>query len=204
MRKRESLLILKIVAAVIVSFIVFFWISYELNKGRTGETDITETEVTENNKPETRSSETSVTPVPTVTLPPETSSTSSETTKTSETTAFPRLDIGQVKDAWVYSVWYDAVESNPADYDTIEKSKAFALKGVFYFNTPLTAEFETRLYKDDTLLLTGEVRMKDNVTAEADFSAGLAGIGNFEAGEYYIELLYNGETVAVTSVMRVR
>ena len=204
MRKRESLLILKIVAAVIVSFIVFFWISYELNKGRTGETDITETEVTENNKPETRSSETYVTPVPTVTLPPETSSTSSETTKTSETTAFPRPDIGQVKDALVYSVWYDAVDDNPVDYSDISSEDAFALKGVFYFNTPLTCSFVANLCKDNEILFTKTVTLKNNVTAEADFSAGLEGLGTFEPGDYYVELFFEGEFVSSTSIMTVR
>ena len=68
----------------------------------------------------------------------------------------------------------------------------------------MTADFETKLYKGDSVLLTGQVKMRDNVTAEADFSAGLEDSGTFEVGDYRIELLYKGETVAVTSIMRVK
>ena len=46
--------------------------------------------------------------------------------------------------------------------------------------------------------------MYDNVTAEADFSAGLEGLGTFEPGDYTVELYYNGEFIAKTGVMRVK
>ena len=52
--------------------------------------------------------------------------------------------------------------------------------------------------------MTREIKLNDNVTAEADFSAGLEGTGNFDTGDYYIELLYDGKPVANTSKMRVR
>ena len=59
------------------------------------------------------------------------------------------------------------MDSNPADYDEIDSNDAFALKGVFYFNKPLTAVFEANLYKGDELVMTREVRLRENVTAEA-------------------------------------
>lgn len=127
-----------------------------------------------------------------------------ETTGTSATTEQTVPDIDYIRGACVYSVWYDAVIDNPADYESIDSGDAFALKGVFYFNTPLTAVFEARLYKDGAVLLKRDVKLKENVTAEADFSAGLEGFGTFERGDYYIELFYKGESVATTSKMRVR
>ena len=212
MKKRKSPLILKILTAGLVSLAVFLIIAFNEGKGRSGDAetpepaDIPVTSETEKIPVETTATPT---PIPTVTVVPETSETS-ETSETTETiditiTAVPtEPDIDYIRDAWVYSVWYDPVESNPADYDTISSDEAFALKGVFYFNTLLTADFETKLYKGDSVLLTGQVKMRDNVTAEADFSAGLEDIGTFEAGDYRIELLYKGETVAVTSIMRVK
>ncbi len=113
------------------------------------------------------------------------------------------IDVSFVRDAYLISCWYDAVDDNPVDYGSVNSEDAFALKGVFYFNTPLTTVFEARLYKDDEVILTREVRMNGNVTAEADFSAGLEGLGTFETGEYYVELVFDGESIATTSIMRV-
>ena len=113
------------------------------------------------------------------------------------------VDVSFIRDAYLISCWYDVVDDNPVDYGSVNSEDAFALKGVFYFNTPLTAVFEARLYKDDQVLLTREVRMNGNVTAEADFSAGLEGLGTFETGEYYVELFFDGESIATTSIMRV-
>ena len=170
-------------------------------------------------KPETQSTEVTVvssetaepTPVQTtettetteITGTTETGETS-ETSGTSESTTESRLTYEEVSQAYIYSVWYDAVDSNPADYDEIDSNDAFALKGVFYFNKPLTAVFEANLYKGDELVMTREVRLRENVTAEADFSAGLAGLGTFAPGDYTVELLYEGENIAVTPSMRVR
>ena len=131
------------------------------------------------------------------------SSQTSESSVISETTVESRLTFDDVRGAFVYSVWYDAVDSNPADYDEIYSDDAFALKGVFYFNKPLTTVFEAVLYRDDEVVMSREVKLKDNVTAEADFSAGLAGMGTFAPGAYYVELLYEGSKIAVTPYMRV-
>ena len=136
--------------------------------------------------------------------PQETSESTYETmeptgTYITESTEPVELDIGFVSGAYLTSTWYDVIDDNPVDYDSVNTEDAFALKGVFYFNTPITGVFEAYLYKDDSVLMTRNVNMKNNVTAEADFSAGLEGLGTFEPGEYYVELY-----LASTSVMRVR
>ena len=132
-----------------------------------------------------------------ISLPP-TGSYTSSTAETSE------LGISYVKDIFIHSVWYDVTTDNPAEYSSIGTDKAFALKGVFYFSEPLTTVFEARLLKGDEVILTRNVNMYDNVTAEADFSAGLEGLGTFEPGEYTVELYFGGELVARTDIMRVR
>ena len=122
-------------------------------------------------------------------------------TYTSETEEPEILDYDYVKSLWVYTVWYDPVEDNPADYTAVDTADAFALKGVFYFSKPLTTVFEARLLKDGEVILTKEIVMNDNITAEADFSAGLQGWGVFEPGDYTVELLFEGKTVAYTGVV---
>jgi len=121
-----------------------------------------------------------------------------------ESTEPVELDTGFVSGAYLTSTWYDVIDDNPVDYDSINSEDAFALKAVFYFNTPMTGVFEAYLYKDDSVLMTRNVNMKNNVTAEADFSAGLEGLGTFEPGEYYIELYFDGERIASSTVMKVR
>lgn len=141
--------------------------------------------------------------------PQETTETTYETmeptgTYITESTEPVELDIGFVSGAYLTSTWYDVIDDNPVDYDSINSEDAFALKAVFYFNTPMTGVFEAYLYKDDFVLMTRNVNMKNNVTAEADFSAGLEGLGTFEPGEYYIELYFDGERIASSTVMKVR
>ena len=124
-------------------------------------------------------------------------------TYTSETD-YIELTVDYVKSVYVYSVWYDAVDDNPADYDSIKSSNAFALKGVFYFSTPLTGLFEARLLQNNEVLLKKAVNLKNNVTAEADFSAGLEGLGTFQQGFYTVELYFDGELIAHTSPIEVK
>ena len=123
---------------------------------------------------------------------------------TSDTPETTELTVNFVKSSYVYSVWYDVTSDNPADYSSITSDKAYALKGVFYFSSPLTGTFEAKILKDDEVVLTRNVNMYDNVTAEADFSAGLEGLGTFEPGDYTVELYFNGEFVAKTGGMRVK
>ena len=120
-----------------------------------------------------------------------------------ETTEPVELDFGFVSGAYLTSSWYDIIDDNPISNDSVNSEDAFALKAVFYFNTPITGVFEAYLYKDDSVLLTRNVNMRNNVTAEADFSAGLEGLGTFEPSEYFIELYFDGELVASSTVMRV-
>ena len=107
-------------------------------------------------------------------------------------------DIDYIRSVCIYTVWYDAIDDNPVKEQYVNKEDAFAIKGVFYFSVPLTTSFEARLYQDGDLILTKEIVLNNNVTAEADFSAGLEGWGTFSAGTYTIELLFEGESVAVT------
>ena len=113
-------------------------------------------------------------------------------------TGASRPDADYISSVYVYSVWYDPVEDNPYPDVGMRSEDSFALKGVFYFSEPLTASFEAKLYKDNKVLLTRNVSLKDNVTAEADFSAGLEGFGVFDKGIYKIELDYDGNMIAFT------
>ena len=110
-------------------------------------------------------------------------------------------DIDYIRSVCIYTVWYDATEDNPMTSNYVDKENAFAIKGVFYFSTPLTTTFEARLYQDGALLLTKEIVLDNNITAEADFSAGLEGWGTFSVGTYEIELFFEGESVAITDFL---
>ena len=112
-------------------------------------------------------------------------------------------DFEHVSSVYIYSVWYDPTEDNPAEDLKARSKDSFALKGVFYFSEPLTAVFDAKLFKDNDLLLTKTVVMKDNVTAEADFSAGLEGFGVFDEGIYRIELVYDSRSIAFTPAFEV-
>lgn len=122
---------------------------------------------------------------------------------TSETEDDRKLDAGYIKSLVVYSVWYDVTTGNPAKYDSIKSEKAFALKGVFYFSSPVTAEFEAKLLNGNETVLKKTFKVNKDVTCNADFSAGLEGLGTFEPGKYTVVLLFDGEEVAKTDVLRV-
>ena len=62
---------------------------------------------------------------------------------------------------------------------------------------------EAKLYQDGELILTKEIVLNNNITAEADFSAGLEGWGTFDAGSYTIELFFEGDSVAITDSLYV-
>lgn len=117
---------------------------------------------------------------------------------TEESEAQKAPDYDHVSSIYVYSVWYDPTEDNPAKSLKARSKDTFALKGVFYFSEPLTAVFDAKLFKGNELLLKRTVEMKDNITAEADFSAGLEGFGVFDEGIYRIELVYDGRSIAFT------
>ena len=193
MKKRKTTSVLKFMAMILPLAAMAAFSACRVPDVTESETVTEPVEITASGITESRTSESTSVSV-----------TTASSVETSESATATELNAEYVKELCVYSVWYDAVESNPVDYSSIESKDAFALKGVFYFSTPLTTVFQTRLYKDDSPVLDGEVKMKENVTAEADFSAGLAGLGTFEPGEYHIELLFDGETVASTSKMRVR
>ena len=133
-----------------------------------------------------------------------TDSTSASSVIIPSATTTTEIGIAFVEEAYVCSVWYDAVEGNPADSLSIDSSKATALRGVFYFNEPMTTVFQARLYKDKDIIMTRDIYMKDNVTAEADFYAGFEETDLFEPGVYYIELLFEDKPVATTARLKVK
>lgn len=124
-------------------------------------------------------------------------------TYTTEPLEMMDVDAEYIRSIYVYTTWYDIIDDNPVDYYDVASEDAFALKNVFYFNTPITVTFEARLYKDDDLLLTKEVVLKNNVTAEVDFSAGLEGLGTFGPGTYTVQLLYLDEEIAYSRPIEV-
>ena len=111
---------------------------------------------------------------------------------------FERID-----KAYVYSAWYDVEKDNPVDYTSIDANDAYALKCVFYFNEPVTGSFRAVLKRNGLQVSVKNIRIKDKVVCECDFSAGLEGRGTFEAGTYNVALETEGKSVAVSGDMRV-
>ena len=107
------------------------------------------------------------------------------------------------KKAYVYNVWYDIEKDNPVDYDSIDSNDAYALKCVFYFNKPVSGDFRAVLNRDGKPVAETDIRIDGKVVCECDFSAGLEGVGTFEAGVYCVSLETGGKTVAVSVEMRV-
>ena len=139
-----------------------------------------------------------------VTVPTDTYETIEPTgSYTSPTYETHEITSDYLTDICVYNVWYDPIDDNPIDYTYVYSEDAFALKGVFYFSAPLDVTFEAQLYKDNDIVMTREVTLNGEVTAECDFSAGLEGLGTFESGTYMIELLYEGESISITDSIEV-
>ena len=195
MANRKALIGTRIAAGLLSLFVLASFCSCSILDDFRDDTDGSRTYSSEKFKPEGNSQETTETTYETM-----------EPTGTYiiETTAPVDLDAGLVSGAYLTSSWYDVVDDNPVNYDSVNTEDAFAIKAVFYFNTPITGVFEAYLYKDNSVLMTRYVNMRNNVTAEADFSAGLEGLGTFEPGEYYVELYFDGELIASSTVMKVR
>ena len=140
-----------------------------------------------------------------VTIPTDTYETIEPTgSYTSPTYETHDINAEYLTDICVYSVWYDAIDDNPLDVTYVDSEDAFALKGVFYFSAPLDVTFEAHLYRDKDIVMTREVTLNGEVTAECDFSAGLEGLGTFEPGYYMVVILYDGEVIATTDSLEVR
>lgn len=105
--------------------------------------------------------------------------------------------------AYVYNVWYDIEKDNPVDYDSIDSNDAYALKCVFYFSEPVSGDFRAVLNRDGKPVAVSNIRIDGKVICECDFSAGLEGVGTFEAGIYSVSLETGGKIVAVSVEMRV-
>jgi len=130
-------------------------------------------------------------------------SNSSEESETKMTLGENDTGYDGIAKAYIYSAWYDVEKDNPVDYTSIDSNDAYALKCVFYFNVPVTGGFRAVLKKDGKQLAVKEIRITDKVVCEVDFSAGLEGIGTFEAGSYTVSLETEGKSIALSDVMRV-
>lgn len=124
-------------------------------------------------------------------------------TFTTESYQIMNVDAEYLQSVYIYTQWYDIMEDNPLDYGKISSDKAYAIKNVFYFNTQLYVVFEARLYMGDELILTKNIEVKNSVVAEAEFSAGLEGLGYFSPGLYTVELVYEDEVIAVSRPLEV-
>ena len=130
--------------------------------------------------------------------PPATEESSTESSLPEDDTGFDRIS-----KAYVYSAWYDVEKDNPVDYTSIDSNDAYALKCVFYFSEPVTGSFRVILKKDGKQVAVKDIRIKEKVVCECDFSAGLEGIGTFETGIYNVALETEGMSVAVSGDMRI-
>lgn len=117
--------------------------------------------------------------------------------------SYPDLVFEKAKRAYVHNVWYDIEKDNPVDYDSIDSNDAYALKCVFYFSEPVSGDFRAVLNRDGKQVTVTDVRIDGKVVCECDFSAGLEGVGTFEAGVYSVSLETGGKTIAVSVEMRV-
>ena len=108
-----------------------------------------------------------------------------------------------ISKAYVYNAWYDVEKDNPVDYTSIDSNDAYALKCVFYFNVPVTGNFRAVLRKDGNQVAVKDIRIKDKVVCECDFSAGLEGKGTFDPGTYTVALENESKIVALSGDMRV-
>lgn len=124
-------------------------------------------------------------------------------TYTTEPVEIMDVDAEYLRSVYIFTTWYDVIDDNPIDENRVYSEDAYAIKNVFYFNTPLTVVLEARLYQNDELIMTKEIYLKNNVTAEADFSAGLEGLGTFSPGQYTVHLIYADEEIAVSDPMEV-
>lgn len=104
-----------------------------------------------------------------------------------------------VMNACVYSVWYDVEMDFPLTTETIPSEKAYAITNVFYFSTPINGTFNAVLLgSDGKAVMSDDFHVNNEVTVSCDFSAGMAGWVNFNPGNYYVELYYDGNLVATS------
>ena len=106
-----------------------------------------------------------------------------------------------VLNAYIYTTWLDVEMEFPLTDDDlmVENDKAYAVLCVFYFNTPINGTFNADLVDGNgNVVMKGEFHVSNEVTVECDFSAGLAGLKQFDPGKYYVNLYYDGNLVATS------
>lgn len=100
---------------------------------------------------------------------------------------------------YVDSCWYDTISGNPVSNGNT--SASMALESVFYFNKPISMDFEVVLYKDDTQIQTMEISLDGNITAECEFIPESG--DEYQSGTYRAELLYSDTVIAVSEDLNV-
>lgn len=107
-------------------------------------------------------------------------------------------DAKYYKDRCISSLWYDPLMSVPLEGNSI--SEPMALQCAFYFERPVTEDFEARLLNaNGNVLARRPIKMDTSVIAICDFSSEYIGIDEIKKGKYFIELYYNDELIGKTS-----
>lgn len=107
-------------------------------------------------------------------------------------------DVNYYQDRCVTSLWYDPYMAVPLDRST--EVDPIALQCAFYFERPITQDFEARLVDSKGNLITKRnISMKESVIAICDFSCEFVGVSRFAKDQYNIELYYDNELIGKTS-----
>ncbi|MCR4689150.1 MAG: hypothetical protein K5745_06290 [Saccharofermentans sp.] len=141
----------------------------------------------------------SVTPVPTTTDPTDPTVVPSSPSGSNALTSFT-----DIKNAYIYSVWYDVELDQPMDSNSVGSEKAYAVKNVFYFNAPVSATITAELYDSNgSVVLSHDINVDGSVICACDFSAGLEGMVEFASGDYYIVISMDGNEIATSDTLSV-
>lgn len=137
-------------------------------------------------------------------VPDPTDPTDPPVTPTDHSGAYVATSFAEIKAAYIYTTWLDVELDLPLEDNKVPVDLSYALKNVFYFNTPVTATIHAELFdSSDTLILSKDVVLDGNVICTCDFSAGLEGMVQFDPGDYYIVISMDGNTIAKSEFVTV-
>lgn len=97
--------------------------------------------------------------------------------------------------------WYDPLMGNPMESNSV--SNPVALRAVFYFDGLQTYSYTAELVCDNEVIAETEVSVDNDIIAVCDFDPDTIGIQSFSAGEYVVELFYNGQAVYSSDTLSV-
>lgn len=100
-------------------------------------------------------------------------------------------------DRCVSCLWYDPLMSVPLEGNSV--TEPVALQCAFYFERPVTEDFEARLLNaKGNVLARRPIKMDTSVIALCDFSSEYLGIESIRQDKYFIELYFNDELIGKT------